>query len=145
MDCESYLCHAMVARSSRAVSDGVLPTLTPTASRASFLACAVPADPETMASSVATPLEQQFTQIPGVTQLTSSSALGITQITVQFDLGRDVDGAAEDVLAAIALAEQAGAARPGRDDPRPSGRAAGPRGRDSARSRSRRIRQARGR
>ncbi|MGB8711026.1 MAG: efflux RND transporter permease subunit, partial [Methyloceanibacter sp.] len=59
------------------------------------------ADPETMASSVATPLEQQFTQIPGVTQLTSSSALGITQITVQFDLGRDVDGAAEDVLAAI--------------------------------------------
>ena len=59
------------------------------------------ADPETMASSVATPLEQQFTQIPGVTQLTSSSALGITQITVQFDLGRDVDGAAEDLLAAI--------------------------------------------
>src|SRR5207344_2945457 len=59
------------------------------------------ADPETIASSVATPLEQQFTQIPGVTQLTSSSALGITQITVQFDLGRDVDGAAEDVLAAI--------------------------------------------
>ena len=59
------------------------------------------ADPETMASSVATPLEQQFTQIPGVTQLTSSSALGITQLTVQFDLGRDVDGAAEDVLAAI--------------------------------------------
>ena len=59
------------------------------------------ADPETMASSVATPLEQQFTQIPGVTQLTSSSALGITQITVRFDLGRDVDGAAEDVLAAI--------------------------------------------
>ena len=53
------------------------------------------ADPETMASSVATPLEQQFTQIPGVTQLTSSSALGITQLTVQFDLGRDVDGAAE--------------------------------------------------
>ena len=54
-----------------------------------------------MASSVATPLEQQFTQIPGVTQLTSSSALGVTQLTVQFDLGRDVDSAAEDVLAAI--------------------------------------------
>jgi multidrug efflux pump len=59
------------------------------------------ADPQTMASSVATPLEQQFTQIPGVTQLTSASALGFTQLTVQFDLSRDVDGAAADVLAAI--------------------------------------------
>ena len=59
------------------------------------------ADPQTMASSVATPLEQQFSQIPGVTQLISTSALGITQLTVQFELGRDVDGAAEDVLAAI--------------------------------------------
>ena len=59
------------------------------------------ADPQTMASSLATPLEQQFSQIPGVTQLISTSALGITQLTVQFELGRDVDGAAEDVLAAI--------------------------------------------
>jgi len=59
------------------------------------------ADPETMASSVATPLEQQFSQIPGVTQLTSSSALGFTQLSVQFELSRDVDGAAADVLAAI--------------------------------------------
>src|SRR5207248_7960066 len=59
------------------------------------------ADPQTMAASVATPLEQQFSQIPGVTQLTSSSALGFTQITVQFDLSRDVDSAATDVLAAI--------------------------------------------
>jgi multidrug efflux pump len=59
------------------------------------------ADPETMASSVATPLEQQLSQIPGVTQLTSSSALGFTQLTVQFDLSRDVDSAATDVLAAI--------------------------------------------
>jgi hydrophobe/amphiphile efflux-1 (HAE1) family protein len=59
------------------------------------------ADPQTMASSVATPLEQQFTQIPGLTQLTSSSALGYTQLTVQFDLSRDVDSAATDVLAAI--------------------------------------------
>jgi multidrug efflux pump len=59
------------------------------------------ADPQTMASSVATPLEQQFTQIPGLTQLTSSSALGFTQLTVQFDLSRDVDSAATDVLAAI--------------------------------------------
>src|SRR6201993_3232704 len=59
------------------------------------------ADPQTMASSVATPLEQQFTQIPGLTQLTSSSALGYTQLTLQFNLSRDVNSAAEDVLAAI--------------------------------------------
>jgi HAE1 family hydrophobic/amphiphilic exporter-1 len=59
------------------------------------------ADPQTMASSVATPLEQQFSQIPGVTQLTSSSLLGATQLTVQFDLSRDQDSAATDVLAAI--------------------------------------------
>jgi len=59
------------------------------------------ADPQTMASSVATPLEQQISQIPGVTQLNSSSALGYTQISVQFNLSRNVDSAAEDVLAAI--------------------------------------------
>ena len=59
------------------------------------------ADPQTMASSVATPLEQQFTQIPGLTQLTSSSALGFTQLTLQFNLSRDVDSAATDVLGAI--------------------------------------------
>jgi HAE1 family hydrophobic/amphiphilic exporter-1 len=59
------------------------------------------ADPQTMASSVATPLEQQFSQIPGLTQLTSASALGFTQLTVQFDLSRDIDSAATDVLAAI--------------------------------------------
>src|SRR4029078_9718668 len=59
------------------------------------------AHPPTMASSVATPLEQQFSQIPGVTQLISTSALGITQLTVQFELSRDVDSAAEDALAAI--------------------------------------------
>src|SRR5262249_44934797 len=59
------------------------------------------ADPQTMASSLATPLEQQFSQIPGVTQMTSASALGFTQITVQFDLTRDIDSAATDVLAAI--------------------------------------------
>src|SRR5271169_726985 len=59
------------------------------------------ADPQTMASSVATPLEQQLSQIPGLTQLTSSSALGYTQLTAQFDLSRDVNSAAEDVLAAI--------------------------------------------
>jgi HAE1 family hydrophobic/amphiphilic exporter-1 len=59
------------------------------------------ADPETMASSVATPLERQFGQIPGLTQMTSSSALGYTQITLQFDRNRTVDSAGEDVQAAI--------------------------------------------
>lgn len=59
------------------------------------------ADPQTMASSVATPLEQQLSQIPGLTQLTSSNALGFTSLTVQFELSRSVDSAATDVLAAI--------------------------------------------
>ncbi|MFZ5779642.1 MAG: efflux RND transporter permease subunit [Pseudomonadota bacterium] len=59
------------------------------------------ADPQTMASSVATPLELQFGQIPGLTQMTSASALGVTQITLQFDLGRSIDGAATDALSAI--------------------------------------------
>ena len=59
------------------------------------------ADPQTMASSVATPLEQQLSQIPGLAQLTSSSALGFVQLTVQFELSRTVDSAAVDVLAAI--------------------------------------------
>jgi hydrophobe/amphiphile efflux-1 (HAE1) family protein len=59
------------------------------------------ADPQTMATSVATPLEQQLSQIPGLTQLTSSSALGYSQLNVQFELNRTVDGAATDVLAAI--------------------------------------------
>ena len=60
------------------------------------------ASPETMASSVATPLERQFTTIAGVTNMTSSSSLGVTQITLQFDLDRDLDAAAQDVQAAIA-------------------------------------------
>jgi hydrophobe/amphiphile efflux-1 (HAE1) family protein len=59
------------------------------------------ASPETMASSVATPLERQFSQIPGVTQMTSTSALGSTSITVQFELSRDIDAAAQDIQAAI--------------------------------------------
>jgi hydrophobic/amphiphilic exporter-1 (mainly G- bacteria), HAE1 family len=59
------------------------------------------ASPETMASAVATPLEYQFAAIPGVSQLTSSSVLGTTQITVQFDLGRNIDAAAQDVQSAI--------------------------------------------
>src|ERR1700741_3460564 len=59
------------------------------------------ANPETMASSVAQPLEYQFSQIPGVSQMTSTSVLGTTQITVQFDLSRNPDGAAGDIQAAI--------------------------------------------
>jgi hydrophobe/amphiphile efflux-1 (HAE1) family protein len=59
------------------------------------------ADPETMASAVATPLERQFAKIAGVNEMTSSSGLGTTSITLQFDLNRDVNGAARDVQAAI--------------------------------------------
>jgi multidrug efflux pump len=59
------------------------------------------ASPETMASSVATPLEKQFTRIAGVTEMTSSSSVGSASITLQFDLNRDIDGAARDVQAAI--------------------------------------------
>src|SRR6202789_1633395 len=56
---------------------------------------------EVMASSVATPLERQFGHIAGVTEMTSSSSLGTTAITIQFDLSRNIDGAARDVQAAI--------------------------------------------
>jgi multidrug efflux pump len=59
------------------------------------------ASPETMASAVATPLERQFGRIAGVTQMTSSSSLGSTNITLQFDLTRDINAAARDVQAAI--------------------------------------------
>ena len=59
------------------------------------------ADPQTMASSVATPLEEQFGQIPDIVQMTSSSTLGFSSITLQFALSRNIDGAAADVLAAI--------------------------------------------
>ncbi|MCC8941604.1 efflux RND transporter permease subunit [Bradyrhizobium sp. Arg68] len=59
------------------------------------------ADPQTMASSVASPLELQFGQIPGLSQMTSSSALGYTQVTLQFDLNRQIDGAVSDTLSAI--------------------------------------------
>src|SRR5450631_116583 len=58
------------------------------------------ASPETMASSVATPLERQFGRIAAVTEMTSSSSLGMTSITLQFDLTRDIDAAARDVQAA---------------------------------------------
>uniref|UniRef100_A0A7V5CTY2 Multidrug transporter subunit MdtC n=1 Tax=Acidobacterium capsulatum TaxID=33075 RepID=A0A7V5CTY2_9BACT len=59
------------------------------------------ASAETMATSVATPLERQFGQISGVTEMTSSSSLGSSSITLQFDLNRDINGAANDVQAAI--------------------------------------------
>ena len=59
------------------------------------------ASPEIMASSVATPLERQFGRIAGVTEMTSTSYLGTTGITLQFDLNRNIDGAARDVQAAI--------------------------------------------
>src|SRR5919202_3932252 len=59
------------------------------------------ASPETMAASVATPLEKQFSTIAGIDNMTSSSQLGSTSITIQFSLERDVDAAAQDVQAAI--------------------------------------------
>jgi multidrug efflux pump len=59
------------------------------------------ASPDTMASSVATPLERQFSRIAGVTEMTSSSSLGSTNITMQFDLDRNIDAAGRDVQAAI--------------------------------------------
>ncbi|KAA0695540.1 acriflavine resistance protein B [Neorhizobium sp. P12A] len=59
------------------------------------------ADPDTMAALVTAPLERPLGQIPSLASMTSSSAFGISQITLQFDLGRDIDGAAQDVQAAI--------------------------------------------
>ena len=59
------------------------------------------ASPETMASSVATPLERRLGTIPSVNEITSTSSVGATRVTLQFDLGRDIDGAARDVQAAI--------------------------------------------
>ncbi|MEA2904299.1 MAG: hypothetical protein QOI12_1686 [Alphaproteobacteria bacterium] len=59
------------------------------------------ADPVTMASSVTAPLERQFAQIPGVTQMSSSSVLGVSSITVQFELTRNIDAAAGDIQEAI--------------------------------------------
>jgi multidrug efflux pump len=59
------------------------------------------ASPETMAATVATPLERAWAAIAGVNEMTSSSSLGNTRVTLQFDLNRDIDGAARDVQAAI--------------------------------------------
>ena len=63
------------------------------------------ANPETMAATVATPLESEFSMIPGVENMTSNSTVGETHITLQFDLNRSVDAAAQDVQAAISRAE----------------------------------------
>ncbi|MGB8464574.1 MAG: efflux RND transporter permease subunit, partial [Terrimicrobiaceae bacterium] len=64
------------------------------------------ADPETMASSVATPLEKEFSTIAGIESMTSTSSMGATSITIQFDLARNIDAAAQDVQAAISQAQQ---------------------------------------
>jgi hydrophobe/amphiphile efflux-1 (HAE1) family protein len=64
------------------------------------------ASAETMASSVAAPLERQFGQIAGITQMTSLSSLGVTQVVVQFDLNRNIDLAAQDIQAAITAASK---------------------------------------
>ena len=63
------------------------------------------ASPDTMASAVATPLEKQFSTIAGIDSMTSTSALGTTQITIQFTLERNIDAAAQDVQSAIAAAQ----------------------------------------
>src|ERR1044072_10034952 len=62
------------------------------------------ASPDTMAAAVAAPLDRQFGQIAGVTQMTSTSTLGSTSITLQFELTRNVDAAAQDVQAAVTAA-----------------------------------------
>jgi HAE1 family hydrophobic/amphiphilic exporter-1 len=64
------------------------------------------ASPETMAASVASPIERQLSTIAGITSMTSSSSLGQTQITIQFDLGRNIDGASLDVQTALATAQR---------------------------------------
>jgi HAE1 family hydrophobic/amphiphilic exporter-1 len=73
------------------------PTIQVTASMAG-------ASAETMAVSVATPLERQLSQIPGIIQLTSQSTVGATQVVIQFDLNRNIDSAAQDVQSAISIA-----------------------------------------
>jgi multidrug efflux pump len=67
-----------------------------------FVSASLPgASPDVMAASVATPLEKQFTRIAGVTEMTSNSSVGSAQVTLQFDLSRDINGAAREVQAAI--------------------------------------------
>ena len=83
------------------------------------------ASPETMASSVATPLERQFGRIAGITEMTSSSYLGITSITLQFDLSRNIDAAARDVQAAINAAARTVARQPAEQPELPEGQPRG--------------------
>jgi HAE1 family hydrophobic/amphiphilic exporter-1 len=64
------------------------------------------ANPETMAASVASPIERQLSTISGISSMTSSSSLGNTQITIQFDLARNIDGAALDVQTALSVAQR---------------------------------------
>ncbi len=64
------------------------------------------ASPETMAASVASPIERQLSTISGISSMNSSSSLGIAQITIQFDLGRNIDGAALDVQTALSVAQK---------------------------------------
>jgi hydrophobic/amphiphilic exporter-1 (mainly G- bacteria), HAE1 family len=98
----AILLFGLVAYRSLAVSD--LPNVDfPTIQ----VSAALPgASPETMASAVATPLEKQFSTIAGLDSMTSASALGSTSITLQFDLSRNLDAAAEDVQAAIARTQR---------------------------------------
>ena len=96
----AILLFGVIAYRSLAVSDLPnvdFPTLTVSASLAG-------ASPETMASAVATPLEKQFTTIAGLDSMTSTSSLGSTSITLQFDLSRNIDAAAQDVQTAITAA-----------------------------------------
>jgi HAE1 family hydrophobic/amphiphilic exporter-1 len=98
----SFIAFGLVAYQKLPVSD--LPTVDfPTLSVSASLPGA---SPETMASSVATPLERQFSTIAGVTAMSSSSGLGLTQITLEFDLDRDIDAAALDVQSAISAASR---------------------------------------
>ena len=64
------------------------------------------ASPETMAASVASPIERQLSTIAGISSMTSSSSLGVSQITIQFDLDRNIDGASLDVQTALAVAQR---------------------------------------
>ena len=64
------------------------------------------ASPETMANTVATPLEREFTSLQGISSINSSSTIGSTRITLQFDLARNIDAAAQDVQAAISAASR---------------------------------------